>query len=179
MRRCRQPCSKTGTLFSSRVRVHFQLPTPGQLGRKRHHETLQTLTAGDEYGRLVARTIAPQSCVPMLRQYAVVVNGQDFVIDIETIRPSWGLTLHLGDEEATVVCACHQAQPGFLRRSRGDRSEAQSKPVEGLGVIEFLGGFQGADKPGMQVSPCYVLRQGTEFFARKTTLTGVTSVGQT
>ena len=93
----------------------------------------------------------------------------------EAILPARGLTLHLRDEEAPVVRARHQAEPGFGRRGRG---EAEAEAVERLGIVEFLSRLQAADKPGTQVGPRHVLRQGPEFFARKTTRTGVLPVGQ-
>ena len=94
------------------------MPILGRLGTKRHRKALQAITAGNEHGDLLARTIVRQACLPVLGQHTVVVHGQDFVVYIETILPAWGLALHLRDEEATVIRAGHQAEPRFLRRGR-------------------------------------------------------------
>src|SRR5262245_12856400 len=102
---------------------------------------MQALTTGNEHGDLLARTIVRQACLPVLGQHTVVVNGQDFVVHIETILPAWGLALYLRDEEATVVRASHQAEPRFLRCGRCGSFKAQAEPVESFGVVEFLSSF--------------------------------------
>jgi hypothetical protein len=129
------------TLCSSGVGGHFQLPILGWLGPKRHRKALQAITAGNEHGDLLSRTIMRQACLPVLWQHTVVVNGQDFVVYIETLLPAWGLALHLRDEEATVVRADHQAEPRFLRCGRCRSFKAQAEPVESFGVVEVLSGF--------------------------------------
>src|SRR5215475_6486971 len=91
-----QPGSQTGTLLSSRVGEHFQLPILGRLSTTRHRKSLQALAAGHEHSDVLARTIVRQACLPVLGQHTVVVYGQDFVVHIETILPAWGLALHLG-----------------------------------------------------------------------------------
>ena len=158
--------------------MHFQLPAPGRLSAERDCKALQAITAGDEHGRLLPRAVLRQACVPVLGQHPVVVNGQDFVVHIEAVLPSRCLTLHLGDEQTTVVYTCHQTEPGFLWGCGRGGFEAQSEPVESLGVVEFLSGFQDTDKPGAQVNTGDLLCQGTKFFAGKTMISGVALVGQ-
>jgi hypothetical protein len=57
-----QPGNHTCTLCSSGVGVHFQLPILGRLGTTRHRKALQAITAGNEHGDLLARTIVRQAC---------------------------------------------------------------------------------------------------------------------
>src|SRR5262245_10565344 len=52
-----------GTLLSSRVGEHFQLPILGRLSPKRHRKALQVLAAGHEHSDVLARATVRQACM--------------------------------------------------------------------------------------------------------------------
>src|SRR5262249_1548168 len=86
--------------------------------------------------------------------------------------------MHLGDEQAAIIRARHQAEPGLLWRRGWGRFEAQAEPGEGLGIVEFMRGCKDMDKPGAEVQTRHLLGQSPERLAGKAVLPSITCVRQ-
>src|SRR5271157_4359875 len=132
--------------------IHLQHPLARRLLAEAGLESPQPVAPGDQERHLLAglETLHPPG--PLVGMNPIIADGQDFVADVETRFESGRAAFDLVDYQAALLILGQQAQPCLGRLVRVlvllvVLGEAKAQPVEGLGVIELLGGLQDLAEP--------------------------------
>src|SRR5271157_2360120 len=132
--------------------IHLQHPLARRLLAEAGLESPQPVAPGDQERHLLAglETLHPPG--PLVGMNPIIADGQDFVADVETRLESRRAAFDLVDHQAALLILGQQAQPCLGRLVRVlvlliVLGEAKAQPVEGLGVIELLGGLQDLAEP--------------------------------
>src|SRR5271157_1190452 len=132
--------------------IGLQHPLARWLQAEAGLESPQPVAPGDQQRHPLAglETLHPPG--PLVGMNPIIADGHDFVADVETRFESGRAAFDLVDYQAALLILGQQAQPCLGRLVRVlvllvVLGEAKAQPVEGLGVIELLGGLQDLAEP--------------------------------